>query len=244
VTNPLFYVDVLDRDARIVVVDGSEGRHAVVVRRLRQGENVDVSDGHGAIAHCVISVVGRDRLELAIERVRYTLTPQPRFVVVQALPKGERAERAVELLTEVGVDVIVPWAAERCVTRWDESRAARGESKWRTVARAAGKQARRARLPDVTGLATTEDVVDLLRTAELAVVLHESAVEPIAGLPVPESGDVVLVVGPEGGISDSELAAFAAAGGLAVHLGPSVLRTSTAGVVGASVLLAATARWA
>lgn len=243
-TNPLFYVDVLHRDARTVVVDGPEGRHAVVVRRLREGENVDVSDGHGAIAHGIVSVVGHDRLELAIERVRHTLPPEPRFVVVQALPKGERAERAVEVLTEVGVDVIVPWAAERCVARWDDSRVARGVSKWRTVAREAGKQARRARLPDVTDLATTAHVVELLRTAELAVVLQESAVEAIAGLPVPESGDVVLVVGPEGGISESELAAFAAAGGLAVHLGPSVLRTSTAGAVGASVLLAATARWA
>jgi 16S rRNA (uracil1498-N3)-methyltransferase len=216
----------------------------VVVRRMRAGENVDVADGHGAIAHGIVSAVGRDRLELAIERVRHTLPPEPRFVVVQALPKGERAERAVEVLTEVGVDVIVPWAAERCVARWDDSRVARGESKWRTVAREAGKQARRARLPEVTDLATTAHVVELLRAAELAVVLQESAVETIAGLPVPESGDVVLVVGPEGGISESELAAFAAAGGLAVHLGPSVLRTSTAGAVGASVLLAATARWA
>jgi 16S rRNA (uracil1498-N3)-methyltransferase len=164
-------------------------------------------------------------------------------VVVQALPKGDRAETAVETLTEVGVDVIVPWLAERCVARWSGEKVARGRARWEAVARAAGKQSRRARFPEVAPLARTADVAALVRAAAAAVVLHEEAADPLGAGAWPLAGDIVLVVGPEGGIAPAELEALTAAGARLARLGPTVLRTSTAGTVAAGVVLAGTARW-
>lgn len=227
-----------------LLLDGPEGRHAALVRRLRAGERVDVTDGAGTLLRCVVARAERESLELAVESRQESPAPVPRVVVVQALPKGDRGETAVETMTEVGVDVIMPWSAARCVTQWRAERGEKALTRWRATAREAAKQARRPWWPDVRGLASTAEVVALLRDAALAVVLHESGTAPLAGLAVPAAGDVVLVVGPEGGITDEELARFADAGGQARRLGPSVLRASTAGTVAAGVVLAATARWA
>jgi 16S rRNA (uracil1498-N3)-methyltransferase len=162
--------------------------------------------------------------------------------VAQALPKGDRGELAVETMTEVGVDVIVPWAAARCVTRWRDARGARALARWRTTAHAAAKQSRRSRFPEVAEPASTQEVARLLAGAAAGVVLHEEATEPLAGLAVPAAGDVVVVVGPEGGISPDELAAFRVAGATAYRLGDTVLRTSTAGTAALAVVLAGS-RW-
>jgi 16S rRNA (uracil1498-N3)-methyltransferase len=149
----------------------------------------------------------------------------------------------VETLTEVGVDVIVPWQAERCVARWTGDKVQRGREKWAAAARAAGKQARRAWLPEVAPLARTADVESLVAAAACAIVLHEEAQESLRDLVVPAAGDVVLIVGPEGGVSPDELARFTAAGAQLALLGPTVMRTSTAGTVAAAVILSATPRW-
>jgi 16S rRNA (uracil1498-N3)-methyltransferase len=164
-------------------------------------------------------------------------------VVVQAVPKGERGELAVEMLTEVGVDAIVPWAAARSVTRWRGDRTEKGLAKWRSAAREAAKQSRRAWFPEVRPLTGTDGVVRLLSTASVPVVLHEAASGPLADVPVPGRGEIVIVVGPEGGITDEELAAFADVGAEPLRLGSSVLRSSTAGVAAAAALLARTPRW-
>lgn len=227
-----------------VVLDGAEGHHAAVVRRLRAGERLLLTDGAGAAADCVVLEVGRDQLTASVESVVAEAAPQPRLVVVQALPKGDRGEIAVETLTEVGVDVIVPWAAARCVTQWKDQRGAKALERWRGTAREAAKQARRVWWPSVEGVASTSDVVALIAGASLGLVLHEGAAAALGAVDVPGSGSVVVVVGPEGGITDDERAAFEAAGARCVRMGPSVLRTSTAGTVAAAVLLAATPRWA
>ena len=242
-------VFVLDRerlgDGDRVVLDGPEGRHAATVRRLVAGERVVLTDGAGLRADCWVVSASADRLELQVEARTETPPDQPRAVVVQALPKGDRGELAVTTLTEVGADVVVPWQAARCVTRWTGPRADKAVARWRTAAREAGKQSRRVRFPEVTDLASTADVAGLLRTAALPVVLHEEAAAPLASVgPLPSAGDLVVVVGPEGGLAPDELAAFADAGASAYRLGPSVLRTSTAGVVTLAVLFSRTARWA
>ncbi|KWX00100.1 16S rRNA (uracil(1498)-N(3))-methyltransferase [Carbonactinospora thermoautotrophica] len=226
-----------------VLLDGSEGRHAATVRRLAPGERVDLTDGAGLLAECVVAAVRRDELELDVLTRIEVPAPQPRLVVVQALPKGDRGELAVETMTEVGVDVIVPWAAARCVTQWRGERGAKALGKWRSTAREAAKQARRARIPEVTELASTSRVAELLAAAALPVVLHEEATAPLAEVTPPRSGDLVVVVGPEGGITPQELASFAAVGARSYRLGPTVLRTSTAGVVAAAILLARSGRW-
>lgn len=231
-----------------VVVDGAEGRHAATVKRLECGEHVLVGDGAGRVVEGVVTaVVGRDRVEVEVASYVEHPMPSPRVVVVQALAKGERGELSVELLTEVGVDVVVPWAAARSVVRWTGDRAGRGVEKWRTTAREAAKQSRRPFLPEVRALASTSDAVALVRDAVsaggTAIVLHEAASLRLAALRVPRTGAVVLVVGPEGGITDEERGALEAAGAMSARLGPSVLRTSTAGTVAAAVVLASCGRW-
>jgi 16S rRNA (uracil1498-N3)-methyltransferase len=250
VTAPVFVVDaaqlagVAGETGGTVVLEGPEGRHAVSVRRLRAGEEVVLTDGEGTGAFgTVAEVSGKDRLEVAVTSVRTEDAPRPRITVVQALPKGDRGELAVETLTETGADAIVPWAAARCVTRWKGERGVKSLAKWRSTAREAGKQSRRLRFPEVAGLATTADVTALLRDAALGVVLHEEGGTPLATAELPREGGIVLVVGPEGGVSPEELTAFAEAGAHPFRLGPSVLRTSTAGTAATALLLGRTGRW-
>jgi 16S rRNA (uracil1498-N3)-methyltransferase len=238
---PLFLLHDLP-DVEELLVDGAEGRHAVDVLRLAPGEPVRVADGRGVLAEGSVLTAGPEGLRLRVAARHEVPVPDPEFVLVQALPKGDRGPLAVELATELGVDRIVPWTASRCVTRWREDRADKGVAKWRSAARAATKQSRRARLPEITGLATTREVCGLLGDADLAVVLHEQAGRPLTEIDVPSSGTVVVVVGPEGGLTDGELVAFRAAGAHAVRLGPEVLRTSTAGAA-ALAALSARARW-
>jgi 16S rRNA (uracil1498-N3)-methyltransferase len=226
-----------------VVLEGDEGHHAATVRRLRVGEHAVLTDGDGTAADSVVTAVGRDRLTLVVGSVRLDPAPTPRLVVVQALPKGDRGQTAVETLTEVGVDVIVPWSAARCVTHWSEQRGAKAVERWRAAAREAAKQSRRSNWPKVADLASTTEVVARLSVANLGVVLHEAARTALASAAVPTRGEVVVVVGPEGGLDEAELAAFSQAGASAYRLGESVLRSSTAGTVAAAVLLARTARW-
>ncbi len=242
-TAPMF---VADRERLLagdeVLLDGPEGRHAAVVRRLRAGERVDVTDGAGLVVRGVVAAVGTDTLVVAVGQREQVPAPAPRLVVVQSLAKGGRDEAAVEAMTEVGVDEIVPWQAARSVAVWRGEKRAKGVAKWRAVAREASKQARRTRFPVVAEPESTEQVCARVAAARLGVVLHESAVRSLAGLAVPAAGDVVVVVGPEGGLDDDEVAAMAAAGGVLTRLGSTVLRSGTAGVVASAVVLAAT-RW-
>ncbi len=226
-----------------VTVEGDEAHHAVAVRRLRVGEPVVLTDGRGTSITATVTSTGKRVFDVTADEVHAVEEPTPAFVVVQALPKGDRGELAVEVLTEVGVARVVPWAAARSVAVWKGERAEKSLARWRSTAREAAKQARRAWHPEVDALASTTAVVDLIGAADLAVVLHEAATLPLAGLTVPTSGTVLVVVGPEGGLTDDEVAAFTAAGAHSVRLGAEVLRTSTAGVVAVAALLARTERW-
>ncbi|QFZ76447.1 16S rRNA (uracil(1498)-N(3))-methyltransferase [Streptomyces fagopyri] len=247
-TAPVFVVDHLAADsAGRYVLDGPEGRHAVSVKRLRQGEDVVLTDGAGRWAQCVVvDAEGKDRLVVRVGSFAEEPPESPRITVVQALPKGDRGELAVETMTETGVDAIVPWAASRCVTQWRGDRGLKALAKWRATAREAGKQSRRVRFPEIADAATTKQVAALLAEADFAAVLHEDreyGSEPLATAELPSSGTIVLVVGPEGGVSPEELDLFAQAGAKAYRLGRSVLRTSTAGTAATALLLGRTGRW-
>ncbi|MFT4084671.1 MAG: 16S rRNA (uracil(1498)-N(3))-methyltransferase [Nocardioides sp.] len=252
-----------------VRVEGDEAHHAVAVRRLRVGERLVLTDGSGYAATGEVVSTGKRLLTVRIEEVRAEEPPHPALTVVQALPKGERGELAVEMLTEIGAARIVPWAAARSVAVWKGERAARSLARWRATAREAAKQARRSWFPEVTELADTAEVAALLGESTgaagpgIAVVLHEDGAGRLADLRWTDSragtstdfsadsradtsvgGQIVLVVGPEGGLTDEEIAAFETAGATTVRLGGEVLRTSTAGVAAAAALLATTPRWA
>ncbi|TQJ88063.1 16S rRNA (uracil(1498)-N(3))-methyltransferase [Streptomyces sp. SLBN-31] len=248
-TAPVFVVDSLEGvgPGSVVEVEGPEGRHAVSVRRLQAGEDVVLTDGRGrGAAGVVLSVFGKDRL--VVEPFEFPVEPEPspRITVVQALPKGDRGELAVETMTETGVDAVVPWSAARCITQWKGERGLKALAKWRATAREAGKQSRRLRFPEVADAATSKQVAALLAKADFAAVLHEDrdyGSEPLATAELPAQGEILLVVGPEGGVSPEELALFEEAGAKAYRLGRSVLRTSTAGTAATALLLGRTGRW-
>jgi 16S rRNA (uracil1498-N3)-methyltransferase len=225
-----------------VTLAGPEGHHAAAVRRLRPGERADVSDGAGTLAECVVTGVGKDSVTLDIRAVHTVPPPRPRLVVAQALAKGDRGELAVELMTEVGVDTVIPWAAERSITRWQAERGAKALAKWRATAREAAKQSRRAWLPEVTDLAATATLAKRASTA-YAIVLEADAPAKLHELPLAEADEILLFVGPEGGISPAERATLRDAGAVEARLGPTVLRTSTAGAIGAAMLLSRIGRW-
>lgn len=233
------------------VLEGAEARHAGVVQRRRAGERIDVADGAGVRLHCTIRAVEPGRLALDVLERTEEPAPAVRLVLAQALAKGDRDELAIEAATEVGVDEVVPWQASRSVVVWRGERAAKSAAKWRATVREATKQARRAWLPGVAEAVDTRGLVARTRAVVAAggvvLVLHEAADVGIGsvGLPDPAAGasEVLVVVGPEGGVADDELAALGDAGGQVVRLGPHVLRTSTAGPVALALLAQRLGRW-
>jgi 16S rRNA (uracil1498-N3)-methyltransferase len=244
VTAPLFFVraDQLAGAGTELILDGPEGRHGATVKRIGIGEHVLLSDGVGHLADAVVGSVGVGTLRLRLLAITQEPAPASRFVLVQALAKGDRDEQAIEAATELGVDEVVPWQASRSVVIWRGDRALRSQRKWESVVRAAAKQSRRARVPVVSEPADQAAVVARIRGSALALVLHEQAGQPLVGLRLPSAGDVVVIVGPEGGVAPGELSAFVAAGAVAVRLGPHVLRSSSAGPA-ALVALSAAGRW-
>lgn len=241
-SRPVFVAEVAAvRVGDRVTLDGDEGRHAATVKRLRIGEQLVLTDGAGTAVTGTVVESAKSSLVVEAESVSRAPRESPELTVVQAIPKGDRGELAVEMLTEIGADRIVPWAASRSIGVWRGERAAKSLAKWRSAALAAAKQSRRVWFPDVTEMASTGDVIALIAGADLAVVLHEDASAALADLSLDGVGTLLVIVGPEGGISDDELAAFAEA--TVVRLGTSVLRTSTAGVAAVAALLSRTPRW-
>lgn len=224
-----------------VAVSGDEARHAVVVSRLETGETVQVADGSGRVAEGEIIVAARDQLWMRIASLREFDQPATRFVLMQALAKGSRDEQAIEAAVELGVDGVIPWQADRSIVQWRGDKAAKAHRKWESLALAASKQSRRPTVPGVEPLLTSRAAAARLQEAAGVVILHEDAEASIAEFDVP-AGEVVVVVGPEGGITPDELAAFQGAGGRAIRLGSTVLRASNAGPTALAVLLARS-RW-
>jgi 16S rRNA (uracil1498-N3)-methyltransferase len=228
-------------ETKTFTLAGEEGRHAATVKRMRTGEIINLCDGQGIRAIAAVTKVHKHSIDVDITSVSFEEAPEPRFVVVQALAKGERAELAVEMLTEVGADAIIPWKAEHSIGKWDADN--KGLEKWRRTSRESSKQSRRAWIPEISALHTTAEICELMSKAQSVFVLHESADQALAACAIREQGTIMLVVGPEGGISPDELAAFAAAGARVVHMGASVMRTSTAGAIAVGGLLMRSQRW-
>ncbi|OJF09537.1 16S rRNA (uracil(1498)-N(3))-methyltransferase [Couchioplanes caeruleus] len=241
---PLFLVEDLPTSRRFTL-SGREGHHAADVQRLRTGEALILADGRGGSVRAEVTGVGRGSVDVEVGERTFAPAPDPRLVVVQGIAKGDRGELAVQAMTEIGVDEIVPWAASRSVAQWRGDRGVRAREKWVSTAREAAKQARRPWLPVVSGDpdVPTKQAAARLSAATAAFVLHEEATDRLTAAKLPAAGEIVLVVGPEGGISDQEVGAFVAAGAQPVRLGDAVLRTSTAGVAALAVLSALLDRW-
>lgn len=246
-TASVFVVDT-DRLASAVggarlEVSGPEARHAVVVTRVRIGEEVDLVDGAGRrVRGSVVVAEAPDRLVVEVSSISDERVPSPRFVVVQALAKGEHGELAIDLMTQLGVDAVVPWQAARSVVKWTPEKADRARSKWRDAAVQAAKQSRRASFPDIEPVVSLDGLIERVRASATAILLHEEARWSFIDVPLPRSGDLLLIVGPEGGVSDEERAALVEAGAREAVLGPMVLRSSLAGAAALAVL-ASRLRW-
>jgi 16S rRNA (uracil1498-N3)-methyltransferase len=225
-----------------VLLDGPEGRHAATVRRTRVGEHLLLTDGAGLRVEAEVVAVASASLDLVVVSVAHDPAPSPRLVLVQALAKNDRDDQAVEAATECGVDEVVPWQAGRSVVQWRGERGEKARRKWDAVLVAATKQSRRSRRPVLAPAATTADLVARVRAAAAAYVLHEDATVPLATVVLPDAGDVVVVVGPEGGVAPEEVALLEAAGAVTVRLGSTVLRSSSAGPAALAVL-SAMSRW-
>lgn len=231
-------------------LDGAEGRHAGVVQRRGPGEQIDIVDGAGTRLRCTVLTVCSSELELAVDEQVCEPPPAPQIVLVQALAKGDRDEMAIEAATEVGADGFIPWQADRSIVIWRGERSAKSRARWLATVRAATKQARRARLGQVeTVLDSTKlgvRIEEVCSRGGAALVLSEEATVPLSQAQLPDDGSdvpILVIVGPEGGISDQELDTFAGAGAQQVRLGPHVLRTSTAGPVAIALLCERLGRW-
>lgn len=256
-SNPLFFTTAgaLDEAApgSHFTLDGAEARHAVTVKRLAVGESVDIADGAGKRLTGTVSSVAPAALTVECASVTVEERPDVRLVLVQALAKGDRDELAIETSTELGIDAVVPWQSERSIVRWKGDRAAKAHAKWQSAVTAAAKQARRAWIPDVRSAVDTQGLAAAVSAASLTVILHEDAVRPLrrvleewrdAGRPADSGpGEILLIVGPEGGISPREVTRLCGAGAVTALLGPHVLRSSTAGPAAVVVASDVLGRW-
>ncbi len=243
-TNPVFLADQVPATAGTFTLSGAEGHHAHVMR-LAPGDPIDVVDGRGTRLRGRVAEVTADGVRIDVESVTRE-EDAAELILAQALAKGGRDEEAIAMATEVGVDVVVPWQAERSIAQWPAAKAGRAAAKWESVLRAAAKQARRSRVPRLLPLHDSTELADL--AAEVVagggtvLVLHADARLSLADA-VPAAGRVLVVVGPEGGLTARELARLTAAGGMAVLAGPHVMRSGTAGPVALSHVARGVGRW-
>ena len=239
-----FYLNELVATAEVgarVLIDGPEARHAVTVSRLAVGETVSIGNGRGLVVTGSIVTAEHTELAIEVETVTDVARPEPAVFLAQALAKGDRDELAVQAATELGIDGVIPWTAARSISRWEGPKIAKGHDRWSAIVREATKQSIRAWLPDVLDLATTNQLARLAPEVRM-LVLEPTAQLALSALDT-DDRDIVLVVGPEGGIAPNELAALTAAGATLVRLGDTVLRTSTAGPAAIAVLNAKLGRW-
>lgn len=233
-----------------ITLTGPEARHAVTVKRMGVGESLQLAGDQRLATGTIAAVTGKDAVTITVTELGAVAPRTPQVVVVQALPKAERSELAVDLAVQAGADVIIPWQASRCIAKWTGAKQAKGHEKWVNAALAAAKQSRRPLAPRVLAPQTTATLTSWLQAQHeeygdglVIAVLHEAAAVPFAQLPLARAQQIVLIIGPEGGIAPEEITAFTQLGGQAVILGPEVLRTATAAAVALGAIGVLTDRW-
>jgi 16S rRNA (uracil1498-N3)-methyltransferase len=241
---PLFRFDGSADAGAVVTLDGAEGHHAAAVRRMRVGESVQLTNGSTMHWRGVVTQVAQKSLQVEIQQANKIDSTAMPFTLVQALAKGDRDEMAIQSATEIGVARVIPWQADRSVSKWDEVKAAKSQLRWQAICDEASKQALRPRFVDVLSVVSSKQLAAQISASEgLWLVLDATSSVSITSTDARQASEVFLVVGPEGGISDQELALFESSGAIRVHLGSGILRTSTAGVAALAYLSGATGVW-
>ncbi|MDO4910424.1 MAG: 16S rRNA (uracil(1498)-N(3))-methyltransferase [Corynebacterium sp.] len=255
---PVFYTDpqlvATATSGATLSFEGPEARHALTVTRHGIGDQILLASGQGTLLRTEITtVVGKDACQVLVHEVIEAPRPRPEVTIVQALPKSERSELAVDLAVQAGADAIIPWQADRCIAKWTGKKAEKGREKWETMATQAARQSRRPFIPPVHAVVDTKALCRMLssRAEELQAegkkllitVLHEDARRPFKDYPFESMDEVIMIIGPEGGIGAEELERLENAGATAIRLGPEVLRTATAAAIGLAALGVRTSRW-
>ncbi|MBT1175229.1 16S rRNA (uracil(1498)-N(3))-methyltransferase [Bifidobacterium sp. LC6] len=229
-------------------------RHAVQAMRLQRGDGLQLSDGNGLRVHAVMADPEAGLAE--VDEVWREPEPVTRLALIQALAKTGHDEQAIDMATQIGVDQVVPWQADRSIAKW---KAGRTDKKWSAVLTAATEQSRRAFKPQLDECVSSKQVVAICRRAcvhgDLVVVLHQDATDTWSGveskvaqlmersLADGKPRTVNVVVGPEGGISEQEVEQFTEVGAISCVLGKNILRAATAGPVALSLLSRALGRY-
>ena len=235
----LFFVDELS-NSQTQILDSDEAHHAIKVMRLKTGEEIKISDGKGRWVSGHISEVGKKSLKITVTSSGVEMIKKPELVLVQALTKSDRNKEMLELITVAGVDRIIPWQAERCISKWQSN----SYDKWSTSIKEASKQSRRVNLPKLEQVMSVRQIVDQISTSDQIIVFHESAIEKFSDLEVSQNvSNVYLIIGPEGGIADSEVEIFRTKGGNLVRLGEPVLRSAHAGFAALASIQTKLGRW-
>jgi len=237
-----FIVQTSDLDSPVFNIKGTEAHHALRVRRVREKEKLVVTDGLGLVGEVEVLTLGPgDQVIVKVLDKKTKVKKKPKVAVAQALAKGERSELAIETLTEVGVDEIIPWQANRCIVKWDD-KSEKGVEKWKQIARESSKQSRRAFFPEITNCLDSKKIIEIFKNYSKVIILDPDSTVLFTDLVEQISEDVLLVIGPEGGIDENEMQLFSDNGALTATLGETILRTSTAGGISAAILLSKT-RW-
>lgn len=221
---------------------GVEGKHAATVKRMRVGEAIQLTDAAGLRIEGVVTSVAKDSLSISIKTVNLESKPGIQITLVQALAKGDRDELAIQAATELGAVQVIPWQASRSISRWEGSKAEKSRMRWQSIVEEAAKQSLRVYRPEVLEIHSTKQLIERLKSFDLVLILEPSAKSSIAEVDFP-TGQITLVVGPEGGISQEELDLFEAAGFTQVKMGSGVLRTSTAGLAAISYIAGKSGLW-
>jgi 16S rRNA (uracil1498-N3)-methyltransferase len=235
----LFFVDNLPTTVGATYeFDSEDAFHAIKVLRIAAGEIFNLSDGAGAWSRVSVNNVNKKSMTVTVLESGFEEALTEQFTIVQAIPKGDRIKESIEMSTEGGVDRIVMWKAARSIGRADEKL-----EKLQLTAREASKQSRRFRIPQVSGVATTDQVVDEIAKADLALVFHESATSTISRAITAGAQKVLIIIGPEGGLTDDEVETFAATGAKVVLMGRPILRSAHAGLAAMAAVNTALSVW-
>jgi 16S rRNA (uracil1498-N3)-methyltransferase len=235
----LFFVDDLPTvEGAIYEFNSDDAFHAIKVLRIAAGEIFNLSDGKGRWSRVVVDNVNKKSMTVRVLESGYQEPLSTQFTVVQAIPKGDRIKESIEMCTEGGADRIVMWKASRSIGRSEDK-----IEKLQITAREASKQSRRFYIPEVIGVASTENIVDEIAKADLALIFHESATMGLSQVVVPGASKVLIIIGPEGGLTDGEVETFAAAGAKVVLMGRPILRSAHAGLAALAAVNTALSVW-
>ena len=238
---PLFYVaDLPSKVNERFRLVGQIGHHISRVLRAVADEELLLSDGKGHWSRVSIITLDKTSVELAVLESGFQAPRDISITVVQGITKGDRSRENIELLVQAGVDRIVPWKASRSIGKLPD-----GVDKLKIAVIESGKQSRRYYLPEVDDVVNMEQLQSIIRSADLSVVLAAHTEKKLSEIVDKNAHltSVVLIIGPEGGISDKELEMMVEAGGVPAKLGRTILRSAHAGIAAVSAISVALGLW-